>query len=415
MSLNRDTVVSALRAEDVANHYGITGSWRGRWLRSSRCAVADHGGEAFGISRDGMFHCWSCDTGGDLLKLIALGEKLDIRHDFGKVLEVAAAIAGVEDDESFGAAERPAPRPRAPLPALPSLADRIVTAKKRAAWAWNRLVEWNEVGHTTPWGQPGRHCAADHYLSQRGLDPAIVRDREELRGTPLRCTMEEMAKSPDLKSLAFLFATPGFALPVRGVDAGELVDIRIRRFEPRPDQPKIIGMVGGITTGPAEGGRPRQLVGCYGRPHELDDQELVVIVEGALDYLTALQVWPTAWVLGAVDAGSMGLVAGHAARRLAERGPEGRILLVEQNDRPGVHRDGTPRLGAADASINEDPNAATKVAMRLLGPKRVGWLFCEDDDGGGASVKDLNDLFVRRGAPIVRSCVKWWVDLGRVT
>lgn len=410
MSLDRDTVVSALRAEDVAAHYGITGSWRGRWLRSSRCAVADHGGEAFGISRDGRFHCWSCDTGGDLLKLIALGEKLDLRSDFPKVLEIAASIAGVEDDESFGASPRAEPKPRAPLPSLPSLPERVATAKKRAAWAWNRLCEWNEVGHTTPWGQPGRHSVADHYLDQRGLNPRLVREREELRGTPLRCTMEEMARSDDLRSLAFLFATPGVALPVRHVDTGDLVDIRIRRFEPRPDQPKIIGMLGGVTTGPAEGGRPRQLIGCYGRPHELDDQKLTVIVEGALDYLTALQVWPDAWVLGAVDAGSMGLVAGHAARRMAEYGPDGRILIVEQNDPAGVRRDGSARLGAADASINEDPNAATKVAMRLLGPRRVGWLFCEDD-GDPGSIKDLNDMYRLRGSNVA-NYPRWWVDLG---
>lgn len=407
MSLDRDTVVSALRAEDVAAHYGITGSWRGRWLRSSRCAVADHGGEPFGISRDGMFHCFACDTGGDLLKLIALGEKLELRADFPKVLELAAAIAGVEDDESFGWVERPAPKPRAPMPALPSLTDRVATANKRAAWAWDRLCVASD--DFVAWGRQGRHAAADHYLDQRGLDPNIVRSRDALRGTPMRCTMEEVARSPDLKSLAFLFAIPGIALPVRHCETGELVDIRIRRFEPRPDQPKIIGMLGGVTTGPAEGGRPRQLIGCYGRPHALDDQKLTVIVEGALDYLTALQVWPEAWVLGAVDAGSMGLVAGHAARRMAEYGPDGRILLVEQNDQPGVHRDGSARIGAADASMNEEANAASKVAMRILGPKRVGRLFCEDD---GGHVKDLNDLFRLRGDNAA-NYVEWWADLGR--
>lgn len=403
MSLDRDTVVSALRAEDVAAHYGITGSWRGRWLRSHRCAVADHDSEAFGISRDGRFHCFACDTGGDLLKMIALGEKLDLRTDFPKVLELAAAIAGVEDDESFGAVDRPAPKPRAPLPEVMKLADRIALAKKRAAWAWSRLTQWADDDRLTAWGQDGRHCAADHYLDQRGLNPTLVREREELRGTPMRCTMEEMARSPALKSLAFLFATPGIALPVRHAETGELVDIRIRRFEPRPDQPKIMGMLGGVTTGAAEGGRPRQLIGCYGRPHVLDDQKLTVIVEGALDYLTALQVWPDAWVLGAVDAGSMGLVAGHAARRMAEYGGDSRILLVEQNDGAGA---------AADRSVNEDPNAATKLAMRLLGPDRVGWLFCEDD-GEPTAVKDLNDMFRRWGAEYVTAHVKWWGNTWR--
>ena len=76
MTLDKDIVLASLRASDVAAHYGITGPWRGRWMRSSRCAVADHGSDAFGISQDGKWHCWACDTGGDLLKLIAIGERM---------------------------------------------------------------------------------------------------------------------------------------------------------------------------------------------------------------------------------------------------------------------------------------------------------------------------------------------------
>lgn len=426
MSLDRDTVLASLCAADVAAHYGITGAWRGRWLRSSRCAVADHGSEAFGISQDGRFHCWACDTGGDLLKLIALGEKLDIRNDFPAVLSVAAAIAGVEDDESFGGGSAPAHKVRAPLPAVAPLADRIALAKRRAAWAWDRLHRWDEIGKTVQWGDPGRHSVADQYLAQeRGLDPRVIRAREDLRETPLRCTMEEMCKSPDMKSLSYLFAVPGVALPVRCVTTGALVDIRIRRFEPREGQPKIIGMLGGVTTGAAEGGRTRQLVGCYGKPHvdmgsgpgaeAFLGHDLVVIVEGALDYLTALQLWPEAHVLGAVDAGSLGLVAAYAARQIVDNGNTGRLLIVEQNDGAGA---------AADRSVNEDPNAAAKVAVRLLGPKRVGWLFCSNGAQGNypglenhdlnsspKPVKDLNDLLRVRGPHITRSLVKWWVDL----
>jgi len=77
------------------------------------------------------------------------------------------------------------------------------------------------------------------------------------------------------------------------------------------------------------------------------------------------------------------------------------MIIVEQDDPPGVHRDGRTRLGAADAAINEDPNAAAKVAARVLGPARVGWLFC----GGPGATKDLNDL-VRAGvAP--QELVRW--------
>jgi hypothetical protein len=202
-----------------------------------------------------------------------------------------------------------------------------------------------------------------------------------------------------LARLVKSFSIPGLAIPVRAVDDGRLVDIRIRRFEPREGQPKIVGMLGGVTVGPPERGRVRTLVGCYGHPEHIDPgaSNLVVVVEGALDYLTALCVWPEAQVLGAVDAGSLSLVARHAAMGLAGF-PNARILIVEQNDGEGA---------AADRSVNEDPNSAGKEAIRILGPKRVGWLFCEDD--GDPKVKDLNDL-VKNG----RDCaamVRWWVDL----
>lgn len=369
----------------------------------------DHTAEAFGIARDGHWHCWSCDKGGDLLRLVAVGSNLDMRTDFPKVLEIAAQIAGVEDDESFGGpSSRPAPVARPALPPVPPLAERVALAKRRAAWVWNRLMRWTEVATEGRDGE--RRSMGDVYLRGRLVDPAAIRKLEDLRETPMRCTPQEYLKSADLKSLAYLFAIPGVALPVRHVLDGALVDIRVRRYEPRPDQPKIVGMLGGVTVGPAERGRPRELVGCYGNPHCIDPgrSRTVIVCEGAMDYLTALNLWPDAQVLGAVDAGSMGLVARHAARGLADY-PGGRILIVEQNDGLGA---------AADRSVNEDINAASKNAIQILGPKRVGWLFCGPQliERGGKIVreevnipcKDLNDL-VRAGV-LVQDLVRWCAE-----
>jgi hypothetical protein len=195
----------------------------------------------FGISHDGKWHCWACDTGGDLLKLIAIGEKLDMRADFPRILEIAAQIAGVDDDESFGGpGDRPAPKARAPIAPVPPLADRVALAKKRAKWVWSRLHAWGDTAWkdsppVVAWGAPGRHSAADLYLGrERKLDPNAIRLREELRETPMRISIEESCKSAELKSLAFVFSTPGVAIPVRCVTTGELVDIRIRRYEGQP-------------------------------------------------------------------------------------------------------------------------------------------------------------------------------------
>lgn len=412
MTVDKDTVLAALRAEDVATYLGISGAWRGRWMRSRRCGAADHGTEAFGIARDGMWHCWACDKGGDLLALIAASEKLDVRADFPAVLELAAKIAGVDTGDPWDALGKAAPRPRAPLPPPVPLVERIALAKRRAAWAWDRLMAHHEVARER---RDGRVLSVgDLYLESRGIDPIKIYALEEIRETPMRVSMQEIAKSDDMRSMSYLFASPAIALPVRGLD-GALVDIRVRRFEPRPDQPKIVGMLGGVTAGPAEAGRPRQLVGCYGRPHEVD-ADLVVVVEGLMDYLTALIVWPEACVLGAVEAGSLALVAGHASRELARRDGTSRLLIVEQADPPKLQRDGTMRIGAADASVNEDPNAATKVAVRLLGPRRVGWLMCDMRNsmahgGMDVDVKDLNDIIRAEGDP--KSMVRWWTEIGQ--
>ncbi len=378
----RDAVLEALRAEDVANHYQIAGVWRGRGLRSKRCPKADHSTDAMWLARDGKWHCHACDIGGDLLHLIAYAEGLDIRAEFPAVLELAAQIAGVADSDDFGGGAPPPPK-RPPPPPLPPLAARVDVAKRRAAYAWGKLFD----------GERG-----DFYLRARGLDPAIVRGRELLKTTPIRISRDEVERAKarpgggdDLGRLASMFAQVGLACPVRHVDTGDLVDIRVRRFEPRDDQPKIVGMVGGVVR---DGDT---LVGCYGRPHELES-ELVVVVEGLADYLTALQVWPEADVLGAVDAGSYPLVASFAASQLAELGDTGKLLLVEQDDPERIDkRTGKPIDGAADRAVNI---GASKRAISLIGPRRVGWLF-------SAPHKDLNDA-IRAG---VKPAPRWWASV----
>jgi hypothetical protein len=404
---DRDTVLAALTPDAVAAHYSITGTWRGRWMRSIRCAQDDHSSEAFGISRQGYWHCHSCDKGGDLLALVAAGERLDVRADFPAVLAKAAEIAGVAADDPWD--PRPPPKARPPLPQLPPLHERVALAQKRAAWVWGRLALSTMVARRRADGRV--RSPGELYLEDRHIDLAAISSRDELRESPLRVTPEQAMRSPEMKTLAYTFSVPGVALAVRNVDTGALVDVRIRRLEPRPDQPKIIGMLGGITSAAAEPGRPRQLVGCYGHPHDMP-RPMTVLVEGFADYLTALCLWPAAWVLGAVEAGTMGLLAAHAARRIAREDRQGdhRLLIVEQVDPEKVRPDGTVRVGAADASINEDPNAAAKAAIRILGAKRVGWLFCEHDVAPSA-VKDLNDLVRTRGADAARNHVRWWSDV----
>jgi hypothetical protein len=396
---DRGDVLAALRAEDVANHLGIKGPWRGRWMRSRRCGRTDHGTDAFGLARDGMWHCHACDEGGDLLKLVAVGEGIDIRADFPKVLELAAQIAGVVDEDDFGGG-KVAPKARPAPPPVEPLDTRIALAKRRGLWAWGRLVDRMEIPE-------GRRSSADLYLGEvRGLPVELVRGREHIKDTPIRCAPSEWSKGgPDLEKLVRMFSVPGLAVPVRSPVDGAIVDIRIRRLEPQGDQPKIIGMLGGVTSAPACDGKGRELVGCYGFPHELS-RDTVIVVEGLVDYLTALALWPDADVVGAVEAGTLSLVAGVAAAALARHGDTGRIVIVEHDD--GKTKDG--REGAAERAMWSDPNAATKVAVRILGPRRVGWLFCDGTARDGSKIKDLNDLY--RDHKPTTSSIRWWADVG---
>jgi hypothetical protein len=377
MSVQRDAVNDALRAVDVAEHYDIRGAWRGRWLRSRTCPTQVHSSDAMGLARDGMWHCWACDEGGDLFKLIALAEKLDIRSDFGRVLEVAAGIAGVEaDDDDFGGggkiAKPPKPeRPKAP-PMVP-LKERVAIARKRAAWTWERLCDSPRL--------------VRGYLEERGLSADAVLARETIKSTPVRFESEKPA-SDDLKRLRATFGDLGIAVPVRAVTDGTIVDIRVRRIEPRPDKPKIVGMVGGVVS------EEHKLVGCYGFPHDVRG-DTVIVVEGLADYLTALQLWPECDVLGATQAGTFPLVARWAALRVAARHGRGKIVLVAQNDDPdtddAAYRARTSveeakKDGAADRAVD----AATKTVIDLLGVYGVAWLQCRP-------FKDLNDR-LRAGA-----------------
>lgn len=374
-------MLESLRADEVAAHYGITGAWRGRWMRSRRCPAADHHTDAMGLARDGHWHCHACDIGGDLLKLIAIAEGIDIRADFPKVLAVAAAIAGVDDDD-FGGASRPPPPPRPAPPPIEPITKRLEAARRRAAWTWERMFE------------PER--AVEAYLRSRCIDLAAVLARDELRATPLKVSRDYINAHPsrDLEKLARMFAVPGVAVPVRSPQDGRLVDIRVRRYEPADGQPKVIGMLGGVVREGAE------LYGCYGKPHDIPgDAAFVVVVEGLADYLTALTVWPNAAILGATDAGSYPLVAAHAAAALAERGDDGKLLLVEQTDEERIGRDGKIKPGAADLNLNRKLDAASKRAIAILGPQRVGWLGCEPH-------KDLNALICAHEA----RDPQWWTE-----
>jgi DNA primase len=63
--------------------------------------------------------CFGCSEGGDALSLVAVVHRLDVRRDFGAVLEVAADIANVARPSKNPSGAHPPPRRPAPGPARP--------------------------------------------------------------------------------------------------------------------------------------------------------------------------------------------------------------------------------------------------------------------------------------------------------
>ncbi len=374
MGVTKEAVLEALRAEDVATHYGIKGRWHGRWMRSRRCATTDHSADAFGLARDGKWHCWSCDTGGDLLKLIAVAEGIDSRNDFPKLLEIAAGIAGVVSDDDFGGGKPGGRVVPAGLPPVDPVEKRLEVARRRAAWLWDRLGPLDRVGAI--------------YAGDRGI---LFHDGERsmahVRSTPLRVTREQIEKSEDLKRVASAFGPMGIAIPVRSPIDGALVDVRVRRIEPQEGKPKIMGMLGGVVReGP-------DLHGCYGNPHNLSS-DTIIVVEGLFDYLTACVLWPHADVLGATDAGCYPLVARLAARTVKTQ-RAGVVVLVAQRDEATDDAGyvAAAKNGAGDRAVDE----ATKNVIAMLGSRGCAWVEC------GPRWKDLNEMYIAGEKPQIKT------------
>jgi hypothetical protein len=70
------------------------------------------------LASDGTLaaHCFGCGVGGDVLSLVAAARGLDTRRDFGRVVEIAADLAGGSLDGYRPPMRRAVPAPRLPPP-----------------------------------------------------------------------------------------------------------------------------------------------------------------------------------------------------------------------------------------------------------------------------------------------------------
>jgi hypothetical protein len=96
--LDKTDVLAALSAERVLDHFGIDYQRSGRELRFQVCPECGPRSKADTVSVSTATGRWkdhAHDCRGDLLSMVAGYAGIDLDRDFGRVLEVAADIAGM--------------------------------------------------------------------------------------------------------------------------------------------------------------------------------------------------------------------------------------------------------------------------------------------------------------------------------
>lgn len=301
--LDKNVISDALRPSMVLTSHGIAFIRRGKQVIFRICPTCGERSRADTVSANEETGAWFCHAHqcrGDILAMVAGLGGLDLRAGFAKVLESAANIAGVS-----GTADTSGPlRQRATAPKPPPLHDdieRIAGSHQIAAPLWGILASESDAGSS--------------YLKKRGLDRTALGDavRFPPNGWP---------------------SVPLFAF------TGELVNVVTRRFpgsEPvsrrispeldwpflvrHVDAPKVRGLAGCTTKG-----------ALVGRLRDAESRD-VVIAEGVIDSLTAIQAWPHYAVLGASGSGNLPEIARRVAPLLRTNGQ--RCLIAADGDDAG--------------------------------------------------------------------------------
>lgn len=291
MRLSVSDVRDSLTPEQVIHSYGLQTKRRGSQFRLSQCPRCHEKSTREAIAIDAQTGHW-CHHGheraaggecsGDILDLVAACEGLTTKHDFARVLQRAAEIAGVS---GIGDVElelrRQQQAERARLAAIEER-KRSLDARDTASVAWERLSR--------------RDSRGEAYLETRSLDSQILISKDAVR-----------------------FSTLGIVVAIRDVD-GCPVSTATRRYD---GQPKVLALKDHSTRG--------TMIGAIA---DIVHSKPVVLVEGVVDALTALQAWPDSIVLGANGAGNVPKVAEAAITRIKLAATN--LLLVPHDDEPGI-------------------------------------------------------------------------------
>jgi hypothetical protein len=116
------------------------------------------------------FRCFGCEATGDVLDLVATVKGLSTEHDFKRVLEEAARIAGYD----LGVEASGKPLPPRPVPPKPPERKRPPIAEVEALWAASQPVN-----------DAGTDAQVALFLSARRLFPPAIAQLDVVRVTPV--------------------------------------------------------------------------------------------------------------------------------------------------------------------------------------------------------------------------------------
>lgn len=332
---------AAGNVEAIIIHSGIKHARSGSHFRLSSCprCGADSGSKSIAANRTTGAWCHhgrerenGGECSGDVLDLFAAIEGLDCRREFGEVLERAAKFLGVEAREYTDAekAERSRIREQAAAARAQSReqehASMIREAKLAAAAAHQRV------------GRQPNNRAGRAYLATRCLDGARLVENGHVRH--------------DL---------PGNVhVPLWSLDDSELVNVVHRVISETNTGPKVLGLRGCPTAGT-----------LCGRVLDITPGATVMVTEGVIDTLTAIQLWPDRVVLGAHGASRMLAIVETVAPIIVAKG--GRLVLVPDGDEVGTRNAIKAGEAALEAGLVMDD---TLQVLELAGHKDLNEAHC---------------------------------------
>jgi len=267
--------------------------------RTPSCSVWEADDETIAVN------CFACGATGDVLDLVAVSHRLDVRGNFADVLRLAGDLAGV--DQPKPAAHRSPRRARTFPPA-----DHVA-----ALWASCRPVAHDP--EVSAW------------LTSRGLDPGDVESFDLARALPPDAVLPPWAQS---RGRSWRETGHRCILPMFD-ERGDLASVRSRRVA-GDDGPKTLPpagyRLGGLVMADALG---RQLLASGQPPHFWPRKEAlrIIVTEGEPDFLT----WATAFSDAHLTAPAVvGIVAGSWTDGVAARIPDGsRVIVRTHHDDAG--------------------------------------------------------------------------------